>query len=743
MNRGKEPLALGSLRFLTGPSNGNTYPITKTITSIGRDPANDIVVSDPSVSRHHAQIIWDNGSWLIKKSTTQNTLTVNQHELPESPLNNRDTVGLGPGTTFLFLVEHQVRQQPNTPHPNLAPTTPGGDTQLVMAPSPYTPPPPFATERAPQPDLQQKGDTQRAVDPKQVNPSLEVSTNTDHDKQLYALTPDRQVFNIGRDSSNTIVINRPTVSGLHAQIVRDGNQLVLVHPHPSCKRTLNGLIYQGRTIQGDEQFRHALSRGDVFRISDGNGTFITLTYNDGSGMAQEILPEIRPIPLRTPVITIGRAPDNDVVLNHPQVSGHHARIELVNNNHRIINTGSTNGVYVNAERIHAHNLKPGDEICIGPFKLTYTGTQLTQHDESSSIRIDALHLKRTGNKNAILINDISLAIAPRKFVALVGGSGAGKSTLMNALNGIRPAQSGVVLYNGRDYYHHLAAFSTQLSYVPQDDIIHRDLSVERALYYAAKLRLPQDFTPKQIQERINEVLEDVEMKHRRHLLISKLSGGQRKRVSIALELLAKPSVFFLDEPTSGLDPGLDRKMMLLLRKLADKGHTIVLVTHATNNINACDYICFLCQGGRLAYYGPPNEAKAYFGKSDFAEIYSALEPTDDNPNVPAEAEARFKQSANYQRYVVESLQQGPAGQINSDAPTVEITPPKRGNPWKQFILLSMRYLELILNDRVNLAILLLQAPVIGLILYFLIAHGTFAPSSIATCFNQQGVMTPC
>ena len=140
MNRGKEPLALGSLRFLTGPSNGNTYPITKTITSIGRDPANDIVVSDPSVSRHHAQIIWDNGSWLIKKSTSQNTLTVNQHELPESPLNNRDTVGLGPGTTFLFLVEHQIPQQPNTPHPNLAPTTPGGDTQLVMAPSPYTPP---------------------------------------------------------------------------------------------------------------------------------------------------------------------------------------------------------------------------------------------------------------------------------------------------------------------------------------------------------------------------------------------------------------------------------------------------------------------------------------------------------------------------------------------------------------------------------------------------------------------------
>src|SRR2546426_9980848 len=130
--------------------------------------------------------------------------------------------------------------------------------------------------------------------------------------------------------------------------------------------------------------------------------------------------------------------------------------------------------------------------------------------------------------------------------------------------------------------------------------------VEHALYYAAKLRLPSDFTKEQIKWRIDEVLEDVEMTDRRNLLVSKLSGGQRKRVSIALELLSKPSIFFLDEPTSGLDPGLDRKMMTLLRNLADKGHTIALVTHATNNINSCDYICFLAQGGRLAFFGPPN-----------------------------------------------------------------------------------------------------------------------------------------
>src|SRR5881396_2719109 len=223
--------------------------------------------------------------------------------------------------------------------------------------------------------------------------------------------------------------------------------------------------------------------------------------------------------------------------------------------------------------------------------------------------------------------------------------------------GCDPHKRAPVLYNGQDYYKHLAAFSTQLGYVPQEDIIHRDLTVERALYYAAKLRLPSDFTEAQIKQRINEVLEDVEMSYRRNLLVSKLSGGQRKRVSIALELLANPSVFFLDEPTSGLDPGLDRKMMYLLRKLADKGHTIVLVTHATNNINACDYICFLAQGGRLAYFGPPNDAKTYFEKTDFAEIYSALEPTEQNKNIPQEAEARFKASPYYRQYVQTPLEQ--------------------------------------------------------------------------------------
>ncbi len=782
--------APGSITFLSGSLQGKTYPISKT-TTIGRDPGNTIVLSEPSISRYQVQIVWAKGQWYISNVSQQSNMSINQQDVRQGPLNNDDMVNLGQVVCFRFTTAGAIEQELA---PARAPVATGDGMQPPVSASPQnaqngprqgqsaplspvgpgnsTPPPApkpsiptiAALPQAPvvayqsaanvppaspiQPQHSSEPRTQRAMPADLVGlpgqsgsgtagtagvATLEISTNIDREKASYPLSLNKQIINIGRDPSNDIVIDRPTVSAFHAQIVREGNQLVLVHPHPARGRTLNGLIYQGKSIGGSETLRKPLARGDVFRISDEHGTFVTLTYNDGSGAPQDVLPEIRPIPLGAQLITLGRASDNTVVLDHPLISGHHARLEQVQGGYRIVDQGSTNHVFVNAQRVHERVLTPGDEIRIGPYKLTFTGTQLTRQDESSSVRIDALNLKKVGTKQTILINDISIAIPPRKFVALVGGSGAGKSTLMDALNGLRPSQEGTVLYNGQDYYRNLAAFSTQLGYVPQDDIIHRELSVERALYYAAKLRLPADFSEQQIQQRINEVLDDVEMTFRRHLLVSKLSGGQRKRVSIALELLANPSVFFLDEPTSGLDPGLDRKMMLLLRKLADKGHTIVLVTHATNNINACDYVCFLCQGGRLAYFGPPDEAKAYFGKADFAEIYSSLEPTEENKNIPAEAEARFKASPDYQKYVQSPIQQGPAGQANLQQAAASITRPKRGNPFKQFWILSMRYLELLRNDTGNLLILLLQAPIIGVILLFLADRHVFDPNSVANC----------
>jgi len=550
-------------------------------------------------------------------------------------------------------------------------------------------------------------------------PSIEVSANTNTQRKSYSLRPDKQEISIGRAPSNDIVIDEMVVSGFHLQIRQDGGQLVLIHPHPlqPQHKTTNGILYQGKHSHGDEPFTHVLSNGDVFRIGNQYGTLVTLTYHDSSSsIARQPVPDIAPIPLGAPLITIGRGPGNTIVLNHPQVSGNHAHLERSGNTYRIVDQNSTNHVYVNGQRVTSDLLMPQDVIRIGPYDLVFTGTQLIQQSSSRSIRIDALNVLQYGDEQKILLNDISLTIPSGKFVAIVGGSGAGKTTLMDALNGTRPAKAGRVLYNGQDYYSSRASFSAQLGYVPQFDIIHKNLTVERMLYFAAKLRLPSDTTDQQIEERMQEVMEAVGITQRRKLLINKLSGGQQKRVSIALELLAKPNVFFLDEPTSGLDPGLDRKMMAMLRNIADKeGHTIILVTHATNNINTCDYVCFMAPGGYLTYFGLPNEATAYFNQSDFADIYSTLEPTDTEPDIPKEAEARFKQSPQYKQYVALLASQMPPPQ-----PGAGTSKPPRGDPWKQFRLLSARYLELLKNDRVNLLVLLLQAPLVAVILVLLI-----------------------
>lgn len=727
----QQMLSSVSIQFLAGPEQGRTIPLNKQTNAIGREPSqNDIILKDLTISRTHAQILYLHGNWSIKNvSLNDNNLTVNQQKIPSNQqhiLTDGDTVGIGQNTTFRVFI--RPVSSAGIPGPAVArsyqpapPPSGVGGSGIQPPPYPSQQPPPSGAWQQ-----QQNNKTERASQPGMTAmgtlPSLEVSTNTRPGKQIHQLPLNKPTITIGHDqASSDICINEPIVSSQHFQIVRENNQFVIVHPHPAKQKTMNGLYFEGKHIRGDEQFRKPLAQGDVFRIGNEFGTLVTLTYNDGSGKKRDQVAALPPIILGEPQITIGRGPANMVVLQHPQVSAHHARLIQNQGTYSIVDMGSTNHVYVNGQRITNQRLKVGDEIRIGPYKLTFTGTQLTQHDESKSIRIDAVNLRKVGNNQKVLINDISISIPPGKFVALVGGSGAGKSTLMDALNGLRPASNGQVFYNGQDYYNSLASFRTQLGYVPQADIVHTDLTVDKALYYAAKLRLPEDYTEAQIQQRISEVLVDVDMTHRRKLLISKLSGGQRKRVSIALELLAQPSVFFLDEPTSGLDPGLDRKMMLLLRKLADQGHTIVLVTHATNNIiSNCDYVCFLCQDGRLAYFGPPDEAMTYFGQSDFADIYSALEPTDTDPDVPKSAEARFKASQEYQRYVAAPLHTRTASRTsNLPAPTGD-TRLKRGNPGKQFALLSRRYIELILNDRGTLYILLLQAPIIGAILLLII-----------------------
>ena len=475
------------------------------------------------------------------------------------------------------------------------------------------------------------------------------------------------------------------------------------------KSSSNGLFLERTRITPDRG--HPLTNGTEIWIGQNPKDQILLVYfNPLSGVSP---PKERSISLQNRSVLLGRDPNANLQLDAPIVSRRHATIEPAPRGGYLLRDYSTNGVFINNERVSDRaKLSDGDAIRIGPFTLVLREDELELLDRGNEIRLDAESLiwevpeKRGMRKR--LLDDISLAIEPGQFVALVGGSGAGKSSLMRTLLGINRINSGKVYLNGDDLRKNFNIYRTQIGYVPQDDIIHKQLTVTEVLTYAAKLRLPPDT---EVEPLVKQTLDTIEMsdRDRRNTLVGKLSGGQRKRVSIGVELLADPKLFFLDEPTSGLDPGLEKKMMELLRKLADQGRTIILVTHATANIKLCDRIAFLGRGGRLCYFGSPAEVFDFFNitSGDFAEIYNQLET--DASQVKQWAEL-FRQSPYYQRYITNHLSTGDRG--NSGNAPQQVKP----SPWQQFSILAQRYWRLILRDRLYLTLTLFTAPAgIGLI----------------------------
>ncbi len=305
------------------------------------------------------------------------------------------------------------------------------------------------------------------------------------------------------------------------------------------------------------------------------------------------------------------------------------------------------------------------------------------------VRIDALNLRSVISKRRserTLLHDISLTVLPGELVTIVGGSGAGKSTLINALAGVRPATSGTVLYNGNDLAANIAAYRTGLGYVPQDDIVHKELSVARTLEYAARLRLCHANSADR-HEAVDGVMRSLGLAEQGGQRVSSLSGGQRKRTSIGAELITHPGVFFLDEPTSGLDPATGRDMMRLLRELADRGSTVVLTTHAPQDIAFCDRVIFLARGGYLAFHGTPAEALAYFGVDHFDAIYECLE----QELSPAEWAERW-----------EDLRPRLTGEVPLIAPPIAGEGPGRLRQW---VVLTERNFEILGRNWLTLAIL--------------------------------------
>jgi ABC transport system ATP-binding/permease protein len=429
-------------------------------------------------------------------------------------------------------------------------------------------------------------------------------------------------FRIGRSSSSDIKLpgHWSLVSSLHCELRISSDGSLLLRDGVDGKASTNGTQVNRSFISND--------RWTPLRLADE----IQIGNNLKNAVRLCVLPSLQDKSqfrgheqhrweLLDSTLTIGRGQQCNIILQGPTISRQHCSIRRSGGIVLLIDQ-SQNGVYINDGRVNGQTrLINGDQIKVGTNVFIWSEPWLRRETTGRSYRVDVRDLWLPGR-----ISGSNLSIEPGQLAAFVGGSGAGKSSLLTTIVGQNLDYKGKILINGNELKSAYSSIKQEIGFVPQDDIVHLDLTVEEVFKYSARLKLPD---PDQQRQSVERVLEELEMGHRRKALVRELSGGQRKRVSIGVELLADPRLLFLDEPTSGLDPGLDKRMMQLLRSLADSGRTVALVTHATNNVMLCDQVVFLGRGGYLCYAGPPDQCLNHFGLTgDFSDIYQHLEKSD-------------------------------------------------------------------------------------------------------------------
>jgi ABC-type multidrug transport system ATPase subunit/ABC-type multidrug transport system permease subunit len=418
------------------------------------------------------------------------------------------------------------------------------------------------------------------------------------------------------------------------------------------------------------------------------------------------------MPLPAKAMTIGRTPDNDLVLSDLDVSRHHAQLrKSPTGNYEIVDMNSHNGIYVNGQRVTSKLLTEQDLVSIGHSTFRLKEGELRQFVDDGQVTFTAqdLVVKVSGGK--VLLDHVTFPIPEKCLLGVIGPSGAGKSTLLGALTGMRPATTGTVLYDNRDLYQDYAELRYRIGLVPQESVLHTQLTARRALQYSAELRFPADTKAAERDVRVDEVMGELGLTKHSNTRADRLSGGQLKRVNVAQELLTKPSLLFLDEPTSGLDPGLDKSVMEQMRDLAHDGRTVIVVTHSVANLDTCDRLLVLVPGGRIAFYGPPEEGLSYFGLPGWAEVFQAFEAYPDR-----DWAAEFAGSPAYAQYV---LGQRPRSAPQPNELSVPATPPpQRRGALRQMTTLTRRYVRVIASDRGYLVFMGLLPIVLGALIHF-------------------------
>ncbi|WP_455360949.1 FHA domain-containing protein [Streptomyces sp. SYSU K21746] len=432
------------------------------------------------------------------------------------------------------------------------------------------------------------------------------------------------------------------------------------------------------------------------------------------------------------VMRIGRALENELVVSDLQVSRHHAEFRATpDGRFEIHDLGSHNGTYVNGQPLAKAGsalLGPNDIVGVGHSTFRLVGDRLEEFVDTGEVSFSARHLTVTVDGGKQILKDVSFGVPEKSLIAVIGPSGSGKSTLLKALTGYRPANQGDVLYDNRNLYKQFAELRQRIGLVPQDDILHKELTVRTALKYAAKLRFPGDTAEAERAARIDEVLRELKLDIHKDKKITSLSGGQRKRVSVALELLTKPSLIFLDEPTSGLDPGMDRDVMQLLRGLADDGRTVLVVTHSVAELAICDKLLVMAPGGSVAYFGPPEEALNFFGYTTWADVFSAFENYRDY-----DWAGRWKGSQHYQMYAADIDAVAPQS-VHMPSPQ-QMRPPKPQGWGSQLSTLIRRYVSVIASDKGFMGLMVILPAVLGVVSVVIPADFGLAPPTPPSRFN--------
>ena len=507
-------------------------------------------------------------------------------------------------------------------------------------------------------------------------------------------------YTFGRNENNSIPLNSSIVSGNHGEIYIQGGQFFIKDNASS-----NGsyIAYGTQFVQmTPNQYYGGNGKDMIIRLGTNQSMDgidpVLLLYT-----ARQANGRWKTFELKAGDTSIGRAENCDIRLKNVAVSRYHAGVRNANGQYYVFDNGSTNGVFVNGSRIQkSYHLSNKDIFTVLNTTFIYDGNVVYYKVNPEGIALEIHDLNKDvpakGGKKTIL-DKVSLSIEPNEFVAIIGGSGAGKTTLMTAMSGFDSKVTGRVYCNGTNLRENFQTLKNIIGFVPQQDIIYENITLKKMLYYTAKMKMPEDTSTAEIDARIEEVLGMVELSEHKDTYIRRLSGGQKKRASIAVELLANPGLFFLDEPTSGLDPGTEEHLMRTLSKLSkEQEKTIIMVTHTINNLDLCDKVIIMGYGGRLCYCGSPAGIKDFFQTDDLVKVYDII--TAD----PKGWESRFRMSGINQ--VSEH-----AAESNGEA-----IKPRKVNGFTQLGILVRRYTTLIMNDMQRLALIFGQPLIIGLLL---------------------------